>query len=256
MSSNSKASIPVWVTHEVIRLTSEQADFTVIIERRPDPKKIIVAIARESAPYDRLKVDATKGGSLTFDVGNHKDSLWTIFPTTSTSNELNRYVHLRSNARMNGGAKKQAGVDDSCYWWLGGKAGCLCSVEGGADQPPLSDLVECTWKAEAVPSLFERLQLKNDLMDSLSGMRLNPNHTAPHINEAVSTVVTDMNRELSDEEISRFVSEGYIVRKALAPMPLVCAALSVINARLGYGNKVSQLSYISFCLFFGSTIIK
>lgn len=234
-------AIPVWTTHEVIRLTSEQASITVVIERRPDPKRVIIAMAREIAPYDRLKVETTKGGILSFDGGSHKDSTWTISPTIPLSANGSgvadgRYVLLRSNARMNGGGAPKCvknANDESCYWWLGGREGSLCSVEGKVNQPPIDSISECTWKVESVPSLFE--QLHSDVhVETLS--KINLNETIPLQKSDIE--MTEKTRELSDDEISTFIEDGYVLRPSLAPMPLVCAALSLINSRLGYGNKV------------------
>jgi len=55
-----RLAVPVWATHEAVRLTCQGVKLEVLVDRR-DQKRRIVSLARAGEPYHRLRLDARRG---------------------------------------------------------------------------------------------------------------------------------------------------------------------------------------------------
>jgi hypothetical protein len=53
-------AVPVWATHEAVRLTCRGVELVVLVDRR-DQKRRVVSLARAGEPYHRLRLDARRG---------------------------------------------------------------------------------------------------------------------------------------------------------------------------------------------------
>jgi len=56
-------AVPVWATHEAVRLTCQGMQLEVLVDRR-DQKRRVVSLARAGEPYHRLRLDARRGLTL------------------------------------------------------------------------------------------------------------------------------------------------------------------------------------------------
>ena len=225
-----KGGVPVWGTHEVVCLSSSFASLTIVVDRR-DPKRRVVALAREGLPYGRLRVDTKRplceGGetvkwaaALRFDGGGTRDATWTVVTAEVPGEPDGRYIYVRSNV----GAPQQKGDETAMSYWLAGDGGALgvlaSASKSGENQPGPSVEARCRWRAEAVPS-----------MNSL-GQRSN----GPGGGGRAALTESGRTAELSPAEVAHFVEHGYVVCRAAAARGAVEEALGYLNGRLGRGD--------------------
>mmetsp|Transcript_24461 Transcript_24461/g.48803 ORF Transcript_24461/g.48803 Transcript_24461/m.48803 type:complete len:177 (+) Transcript_24461:109-639(+) len=58
-----EGAVPVWATHEVVRLSNAHASFEVLVDRR-EQRRCVVTLAKEAEPYSYLRCDANASQGL------------------------------------------------------------------------------------------------------------------------------------------------------------------------------------------------